>query len=406
MKDYIIRERYLKRISSFVDKPVVKVLTGLRRAGKSTLLQMIMDEMLPDIPPKNIYYLNMESRKGLSISNEMDLIKDIEAFAEGKKGKLYFFLDEVQYISNWERAVNVLRVDYECDIYITGSIANLLSGELATLIAGRYVQFELMPFQFKEFMEMVSRKTGEADKDDSFRLYLELGGMPFLSNTLGQQQDSMVYLKDTFDSIVIKDVQGRNEIRDLDLLNRLVHYVVEQCGQTFSARSIHRYLKNQQKRTSVDTILNYLAYCEEAFIFRRIKRHGVKGKEAFRYQDKYYLTDHGFREALGYSNTEHIQAVLENIVCNELLSRDYQVTVGDLDGKEIDFVARRGREVIYIQVCYLLAEETTIEREFAPLRSIGDNYPKYVLSMDKLDMSREGIRHINIIDFLLDVFNN
>lgn len=189
----------------------------------------------------------------------------------------------------------------------------------------------------------------------------------------------------------------------MDLLNRLVHYVVEQCGQTFSARSIHRYLKSQQKRTSVDTILNYLAYCEEAFIFHRIKRHDVKGKKAFKYQDKYYLTDHGFREASGYSNMEQIQVVLGSIVCNELLSRNYQITVGDLDGKEIDFIAKRGKEVIYIQVCYLLAEEATIEREFTPLRNIADNYPKYVLSMDSLNMSREGIKHMNIIDFLLQV---
>ncbi len=401
MKDYIIRERYLGRIRDFVDKPVVKVITGLRRAGKSTLLRMIMNELLPEIESENIYYLNMESRRGLSILDEMDLMADIEAFAEGKDGKLYFFLDEIQYVKNWEKAVNVLRVDYDCDIYITGSNANLLSGELATMIAGRYVQFELLPFQFKEFTDMVRKETGTSNSESSFRLFLEMGGMPFLSNSLGQKQASMLYLKDTFDSIVIKDVQARNEIRDLDLLNRLVHYVVEQCGQTFSARSIHRYLKSQQKQTSVDTILNYLAYCEEAFIFRRIKRHDLRGKAAFKYQDKYYLTDHGFREALGYSNTEQIQMVLENIVCNEFLSRNYQLTVGDLDGREIDFIAKRGREVLYIQVCYLLAEKATIEREFTPLRNIADNYPKYVLSMDSLDMSREGIKHMNITDFLL-----
>lgn len=401
MTHYIIRERYLQRIRPFVDKPVVKVLTGLRRAGKSTMLRMIINELLPEIREENIYYLNMESRKGLSILDEMDLIEDIEAFAEGRDGKFYFFLDEIQYVRNWERAVNVLRVDYECDIYITGSNANVLSGELATLIAGRYVQFEIMPFQFKEFMDMVRKETGDSTIEGLFRLFLEMGGMPFLSNTLGQKQDSMVYLKDTFDSIVIKDVQARHEIRDFDLLNRLVHYVVEQSGQTFSARSIHRYLKSQQKRTSVDTILNYLAYCEEAFIFRRLKRHDVKGKETFKYQDKYYLTDHGFREALGYSNTEQIQVVLENIVCNELLSRHYQLTVGDLDGREIDFIAKRGREVLYIQVCYLLAQESTIKREFSPLISIADNYPKYLLSMDSFDMSREGIKHMNITDFLL-----
>ena len=401
MTNYILRERYLQRIRPFVDQPVVKVLTGLRRAGKPTLLRMIMNELLPEISPENIYYLNMESRKGLSIFNEMDLIEDIEAFAVGKNRKLYFLLDEIQYVSNWERAVNVLRVDYECDIYITGSNANLLSGELATLIAGRYVQFEVMPFQFKEFMDMVNKETGVSTVESSFLLFLEIGGMPFLSNTLEQKQDSMIYLKDTFDSIVIKDVQARNEIRDLDLLNRLVHYIVEQCGQTFSARSIHRYLKSQQKSTSVDTILNYLAYCEEAFIFRRIKRHDIRGKEAFKYRDKYYLTDHGFREALGYSNTEQVQVVLENIVCNELLSRNYQLAAGDLDGREIDFIARRDKEVIYIQVCYLLAEEATIEREFAPLRSIADNYPKYVLSLDELNMSRDGIKHMNIADFLM-----
>lgn len=401
MENYILRKRYLERIRPFVDKPVVKVLAGLRRAGKSTLLRMIMNELLPEIPLGNIYYLNMESRKGLLIINEIDLMEDIEAFADGKDGKLYFFLDEIQYVSNWERTVNVLRVVYDCDIYITGSNANLLSGELATLIAGRYVQFEVMPFQFVEFMDMITKETGDSNSENSFHLYLELGGMPFLGNTLGQKQDSMIYLKDTFDSIVIKDVQARKEIRDLDLLNRLVHYVVEQCGRTFSARSIHRYLKNQQKRTSVDTILNYLAYCEEAFIFRRIRKHDVKGKEAFKYQDKYYLTDHGFREALGYSNTEQIQVVLENIVCNELLSRRYQLAVGDLDGREIDFIAKREQEIIYVQVCYLLAEESTVEREFAPLRSIADNYPKYVISMDSIDMSREGIKHMNITDFLL-----
>lgn len=401
MKSYIIRERYLQRIRPFVNKPVVKVLTGLRRAGKSTLLQMIMNELLPEIARENIYYLNMESRKGLSILNEMDLIEDIEAFAEGRDERFYFLLDEIQYVNHWERAVNVLRVDYECDIYLTGSNANLLSGELATLIAGRYVQFEIMPFQFSEFMDMVRRETGDSSIESSFRLYLEMGGMPFLGNTLEHKQDSMIYLKDTFDSIIIKDVQARNEIRDLDLLNRLVRYIVEQCGQTFSARSIHRYLRSQQKRTSVDTILNYLAFCEEAFIFRRIKRHDVKGKEAFKYQDKYYLADHGFREALGYSNTEQIQVVLENIVCNELLSRGFQLAVGDLDGREIDFIAQRGKEIIYIQVCYLLVEESTIEREFMPLRSIADNYPKFVLSMDSLDMSREGIKHMTITDFLL-----
>lgn len=401
MKPYIVRERYLQRIQPFVNKPVVKVLTGLRRAGKSTLLQMIMHELLPEVTRENIYYLNMESRKGLSILNEMDLIEDIEAFTEGRDERFYFLLDEIQYVSHWERAVNVLRVDYTCDIYLTGSNANLLSGELATLIAGRYVQFEIMPFQFSEFMDTVRRETSDSSIESSFRLYLEMGGMPFLSNTLEHKQDSMIYLKDTFDSIVMKDVQARNEVRDLDLLNRLVRYIVEQCGQTFSARSIHRYLKSQQKQTTVDTILNYLAYCEEAFIFRRIKRHDLKGKEAFKYQDKYYLTDHGFREALGYSNTEQVQVILENIVCNELLSRGYQLAVGDLDGREVDFIAQRGKEIMYIQVCYLLVEESTIEREFTPLRSIADNFPKYVLSMDLLDMSREGIKHMTITDFLL-----
>lgn len=406
MDNYILRERYLDRIRPFVDKPIVKVLTGLRRAGKSTMLRMIMDELMSEILPEQIYYLNMESRKGLSIHDAVDLLEDIEQFAAGKDERLYFFIDEIQHIQGWERAVNVLRVDYDCDIYITGSNANLLSGELATLIAGRYVQFEILPFQFKEFLAMLVEEEETIDQQSAFRLFLEMGGMPFLRNTLRQKRESMLYLKDTFDSIVIKDVQARNEIRDLDLLNRLVHYVVEHCGQTFSARSIQRYLKSEQKRTTADTILNYLAYCEQAFIFRRIPKHDVKGKEAFKLQDKYYLADHGFREALGYSNTAHIQAVLENIVCSELLSRQYQVTVGQINNKEIDFIAKQGQAIIYIQVSYLLAEESTIEREFAPLRELSDNYPKYVVSMDLLDMSRDGIKHLNISDFLLqDVWN-
>jgi predicted AAA+ superfamily ATPase len=281
----------------------------------------------------------------------------------------------------------------DADVYITGSNAKLLSGELATLISGRYVQFAVYPFSYKEFLQQSEGKT--------FADYLELGGMPFIGNIIDDKKAISLYLEDVYNSVVLKDVVKRNNIRDVDLLDRIVTYVLANIGKTFSATSIAKYFLSERRKVSTDTVLNYIRACEEAFLFRRIKRQDIQGKRILQVAEKYYVTDHGMRQAIYGRNTEDIQAVLENIVCIELLRRGYDVNVGAVDGKEIDFVAVKGNEPIYIQVAYLLHDETTREREFGNLLEIGDNYPKYVVSMDEIDMSRDGIRHLGIKDFLL-----
>lgn len=402
MERFVRRQRYLDQIGPFINKDLVKVLTGIRRSGKSTLLRMIREEFLSHVPDEQIFEMDLESRRGLDITNARLLLDAIDRSGLDRSQKIYFFFDEIQLVEGWERAINSLRVDWDCDIYITGSNASLLSGELATLIAGRYVCFEVLPFSFLEYRSAVeSFASASIDREELFKNYLTLGGMPFLKNTLGLPGESLQYLRDLFDSIVIKDITNRHALRNIDLLRRLLFYIFEQCGQTFSARSIQRYLKSVGVNTSVDTILQYLRFYEEAFIIHKVDRFNIKGKYIFSSQEKYYLTDHGFREALGYSNQAHIGAVLENIVYNELKSRRYRVAVGDLDGKEIDFVAQKDERQIYVQVTYMLLDEKTVEREFAPLLTIPDNFAKYVLSLDPFDRSREGVVHMNIIDFLL-----
>lgn len=400
MAQYILRTRYLGKIRPFVGKDVIKILTGIRRAGKSTLLRMIRSELLTDVPDSQIFELNLESSKGLEIQTAKDLLAAVRLAGLDFSRKIYLFFDEIQLVSDWQKAINALRVDFDSDIYLTGSNASLLSGELATLIAGRYVQFEVFPFQYGEYLEAIP----EAERADGVKPFLEfltLGGMPFLRNLHGLPQESRQYLRDILDSILIKDILSRHKVRNIDLLRRLLFYIFEQSGQTFSARSIQRYLKSQQLQISVETIQDYLSYFVEAFAIHKVPRYNLRGKHLFQSQEKYYLTDVGFREALGFGNQAHISVVLENLVLNELLSRGYEVCVGDLEGKEIDFLATRNDEKLYIQVAYLLADDKTIRREFAPLLDIRDNYPKFVLSLDPIDHSREGVRHLYLPAFLL-----
>ena len=395
---HIIRPKYIKQITQFVDKPVIKVLTGMRRVGKSTLLTMIKDEVLKNVPDKNKIYLNFESAELFDITTAKALHTYLQPVIKKTKGKIYFFFDEIQMVSGWERVINSLSVDKDCDIYITGSNSTLISGDLATLLSGRYTAFEVYPFTFGEFMQVFKNK--KMPKETLFDKFVQLGGMPFLHYFDLDEVPSFKYLNDVYNTVLVKDVLQYNNIRDVDIFNRILSYVLENIGHTFSANSIKNYFKNEKRAVSIDTVLNYLEYCKNAFIIKKVSRYDMAGKKVFKVDEKYYVTDHGFRQAQGFSNTKDIERTLENIVFVELASRGYEVKIGKLKDREIDFIAQKNDRIFYYQVAYMLTDEKTREREFGVYKSIEDNFPKYVLSMDHFDFGRDGVIHKNIIDFL------
>ena len=398
------RDEYIKQIVPFIDKDVIKVLTGIRRSGKSVMLKLLMEELKNiGINEKQFIYINFENLKYRNLKNYERLYDFILNKIDDKYKSYYIFLDEIQEVEEWERCVNSLRVDedFNFDIYITGSNAKLLSGELSTYLAGRYIEFVVYPFSFKEFFEIMKEKNKEIDLKEAFQDYVKFGGMPFLHNLDYNFEASMQYLQDLYASIILKDITRRNNIRDTDLLERIINYVVMNIGNTFSATSISKFFKSENRKVAIETILNYIKACEEAFLIYRVARNDLLGKKILNVNEKYYIADHGIREAIMENNQKNINQILENIVYFEMLRRGYNVKIGKVDNLEVDFVCKKNDETIYIQVSYLLASEDTKEREFSVLENIKDNYPKYVLSMDEFDMSRNGIKHINLIEFLV-----
>lgn len=398
----IIRNRYMSKVRPFFNKPVIKIFTGIRRAGKSTIMRMIQQELLSTgVNPDQIFYVNFESSEFLDITSADILIEKVSAFHQSQSQKTYLFFDEIQQVEGWEKAVNSFLVDHNTDIYITGSNATLLSGALSTLLAGRYIEIQIHPFSFSEFTQHF--ENSELILDDLFRKFITFGGMPFLSLLGFDYEPSMQYLRDIYSSVVIKDIITHNNLRDVDLLDRLIRFVIANTGQIFSATSIMKYFKNEGRKVAVDTILEYLLACEEAFLLSRVKREDLVGKKILQVQEKFYVEDHGLRQAVVGNNEREIQIVLETIIFNELRCRGYEVTVGDNNNQEIDFVCQKDGTKSYFQVSYLLADEATISREFSAFKGIDDNYSKYVLSLDKFDMSRDGIIHKNIVNYLLEV---
>ena len=398
------RDEYIKKIVPFIDKDVIKVLTGIRRSGKSVMLKLLMEELKNrGINENQFIYINFENLKYRNLKNYERLYDFILNKIDDKYKSYYIFLDEIQEVEEWERCVNSLRVDedFNFDIYITGSNAKLLSGELSTYLAGRYIEFVVYPFSFKEFFEIIQEKNQEIKVKEAFQKYVKFGGMPFLHNLDYNFEASMQYLQDLYASIILKDITQRNNIRDTDLLERIINYVVMNIGNTFSATSISKFFKSENRKVATETILNYIKACEEAFLVYRVARNDLLGKKILNVNEKYYIADHGIREAIMENNQKNINQVLENIVYFEMLRRGYNVKIGKVDNLEVDFVCKKNDETIYIQVSYLLASEDTKEREFSVLENIKDNYPKYVLSMDEFDMSRNGIKHINLIEFLV-----
>jgi len=398
------RELYIEKIKLFIDKDIIKVLTGIRRSGKSVMLKLIMEELKQNkIDEKQFININFENLINRELTTADKLHEYILKKASEIKKKCYIFLDEIQEVKNWEKCINSLRVneEYDFDIYITGSNAKLLSGELSTYLAGRYVEFVIYPFSFKEFLETLKSIQQDVSTREAFQKYVKFGGMPFLYNLAFEEEASLQYLKDIYSSIILKDITQRNKIRDTDMLERVISYLIMNVGNNFSATSISKFFKSENRKVSVETILNYIKAAEESFLIYRVSRDDLIGKKVLNVNEKYYIADHGMREAILGSNQRDINQIFENIIYLELLRKGYNVRVGKVDNLEVDFVCTKGNEKIYVQVAYLLASSETIEREFTSLEKIDDNYPKYVISMDEFDMSRNGIKHINIIEFLI-----
>jgi len=386
----IIRENYLSLIRPFIGKDLIKVLTGLRRSGKSVLLEQIRAE----INSPNTVYLNFEDLSNQHLCDHIALHDYISEIICDRKEQFYLFFDEIQDVEGWEKAVNSLRVKFGADVYITGSNSSLLSGELATYIAGRYVSFVVYPFSYSEFKAASAHLT--------FDDYMKYGGMPFLTSIGFEPEMSKNYLQDVFNSVVLKDIVKRNKIRDVDLLERIISYALANIGKSFSATSISNYFKTEKRIVAPETILNYLKACEEAFLLYRLKSIDINGKKILRVNEKYYVADHGLREAVVGENLKNAEIVLENIIGLELLRRGYKVSVGRVGDTEIDFVGEKSGEKIYLQVCYLLDSEKTVEREFRSLLDVRDNYPKFVIyKSGSFSGNMEGIPAVSAEDWLL-----
>lgn len=398
----IKREMYMSRIRPFIGSELIKVMTGIRRCGKSVMLELIKQELVESgVSPSQFISINFEDMNYFHLQTAKALHDEITRRVAEIGGKVYLFFDEIQEVKDWEKCVNSFRVALDCDIYITGSNARLLSGELATYLGGRYVEFVIYPFSFAEFMELYRPVVSDESVQKVFQKYLLFGGMPYLANLGYADEPSRQYLHDLFNSVQLKDIVKKNKIRDVDLLERIIAYVMANVGTTFSATSLAKFLRNEQRTVAPETILNYIKYCCDAYLFYRVKREDLQGKQILASNEKYYIADHGIREAVFGGNTKDINLILENVVYLEMLRRGYKVTVGRNGDKEIDFVCNKRGEKLYVQVSYLLAAEETIAREFGAYDNIRDNFPKYVVSLDEFDMSRNGIKHRNIRDFLL-----
>lgn len=395
----IKRKFYLEKIVKLIDTEDIKVITGVRRCGKTVLLKQIIDELENrGIASENIIYMSFESSKYKNIRNDNDLDEFIFSKTNNLNGKIYLLFDEIQKVKNWEVSLNSYRVDLECDIYIAGSNSQLLSGELATLISGRYISINMLPFSFKELIQYYDEMHENIDEIKLFEQYLSYGGFPGLLNYENEEKEK--YLYDLYSTIVLNDILYKNKVKDLDLLERLMEFMISNIGQLFSANSISKYIKNENRKTTPHTIINYMDYARNAFIFYQIKRENIKQKRKLLISDKYYLVDSGFYFIFNGSTQRNWGQLLENIVFLELIRQGYSITIGKIQDLEVDFVCRKANQIKYIQVSQSILDENTRKREFKSLEKISDSYPKYVISMDSFDFSANGIIHLNIIDFL------
>ena len=400
----IKRPIFLNQLINFKDKEQIKVITGIRRCGKSSLLEMYAQYLREQgINDENILKINFEIMEFSDLTYK-ELYKMVKDRANSINGKLYVLFDEIQKIESWELAVNSLRVDSDVDIYITGSNAYLLSSKLSTYLSGRYVEIKMQPLSFREFLTFYDFQN--MTKNEKFDLYLKIGGMPGLKDLNFNEQMINQALDGIFSTVIMKDVINQAPVRDSALLNKVTMFLADNVGNSTSVNNIKNKLISDNsitKGTTTGVIDNYINFLENAFVFYGVKRYDIKGKELLKTQGKYYISDLGLRNyLLGFKNkdTGHI---LENVVFMELKNRGYRVSIGKVGNQEVDFIATTFNEKIYIQVCETLMSEETKMRELKPLQSIKDNYEKIILTMDNLfvDTDNEGIKIINLIDWLL-----
>lgn len=399
MKDRTI---YTEELSKYIDNKLVKIIIGIRRSGKSFLLKLLKNQLEDKgVSTKNIIELNFESMKHFDYRNYKTLYEYIMEKSESLKGKIYLIFDEIQEVSKWENAIRSFLVDLDCDIYLTGSNAHLLSSDLSTYLAGRFIELKIYPLSFKEYLSFNGVEENEVE--NAFYDYLKYGGFPGLHHLPNDENVYNQYLDGIYNSVLLKDVVQRNNIRNPELLKLILWYIMDNIGQIFSGKNISNYLKEQGRKVGIETIYKYIEALIDAMVIYPAKRYDIKGKKILKRLEKYYLVDLGLRfNVLGYRKND-ISQLLENIVYLELLRKGYKVYVGKEQNREIDFIAIKRNEKLYIQVTYVLHNDKVIEREYKPLRKVEDNYPKLVLSLDKMPIGvQEGIQWMNIIDFLLD----
>ena len=395
------RERYLQRIRPFYDSEMVKVITGIRRCGKSTLMQQIIAEIQQrNVADDHIIYINFENYKFRKISNPDALYEYVENKIKDNK-KYYLFIDEIQNVPEFELVINSFRATHNISIFITGSNSKLLSGELATHLSGRTLSFRIMPFCFKEFAAFYEEKGEHIPPEQLLDSYMLWGGFPL---TCKEENDSEkeVLLSNIYDSVVLKDVVMRNKIASVTALDRVLEYVIANSSLTISGNTIASSLKADDINVSVPTVYDYLKYISDACICDKVPRYDIRGKKVLSFEEKIYVCDLGFFHLKKNRSKEEYGHIVETICYNELISRGYQVYVGKTYKSEVDFIAQRGTEKFYLQAAYLLNNDETVEREFGAYRSIEDNYPKYVISTDRIPMSRDGIIHKNLCNWLME----
>jgi hypothetical protein len=397
------RSDYIEKLERYLDKPLIKVLVGMRRVGKSSLMKTLIERLIgKGIPEKNIVYINKESLEFDQIRNYKDLHSYIGDRLVGVKGKKYIFIDEIQEIESWEKAATSMLADKVGDIFISGSNARMLSSELATLLSGRYVEIAVHPLSFGEFLQF-RKKSRPADLEAELRNFIKYGGLPGVHFLAFDDETVFGYLNSILNTVMLKDVVAKNQVRDVSALERIVRYLMDNLGNITTAKSIADYFKSQRLKISADTVLNYISYLESGLLFKKINRYDLKGKKIMEYFDKIFLTDIGLRNGLVGFRDNDIDGILENIVCNELVLRGYRVFIGALEGREIDFVAEKQNEKVYCQVCYKLGSPEIVAREFGNLEKIRDNYRKIVISLDRdLVANKNGIEHRQLPDFLLE----
>jgi predicted AAA+ superfamily ATPase len=399
------RPEYIDRIVPFLDKPVIKVITGMRRVGKSRLLELVRDYLISrGVDKRGIFFLNKELLEWDSVRTYTDAWEAIQTWFAGYSGPRYVCIDEVQEISEWERLAASMLAEGYADVLVTGSNANVLSSELSTLIAGRYVDIKVYPLSFGEWLRFRQAGTDQSvlGIPEEFRKYLRYGGLPGIHSVPLMDDTVFPYLMGIYSTIVLRDVITRHSLRDPEHLERLIRFLFDNCGNLTSSKRLSDYFSSKGSPVSVDKVISYVGFLEQALLVHRVRRFDLRGLRHLEFLEKLFMSDIGLRHGfMGYRDQD-ISGLLENVVYLDLLRRGYRVSIGKWDDYEIDFVAEKGDQRVYIQVAYLLATEETVEREVRPLAMIKDNHPKYILSLDEYQIAgRNGIHHLNIRDFLL-----